>query len=52
MQGDRTIILLRHSLPEDTEINSVLPDTLAEFDEALARGDLNEPEAALADGAR
>lgn len=36
----RTFIRLKHSLEADEEINDVLPDTLDEFDHALARGDL------------
>lgn len=38
----RTLIRLKHSLAADEEINAVLPDTLAEFDKALARGELKE----------
>lgn len=38
----RTLIRLKHSLAADEEINAVLPDTLAEFDEALARGDVKK----------
>ena len=45
----RTIIRLKHSLAADEEINAVLPDTLAEFDEALARGELKELRATLND---
>jgi hypothetical protein len=36
----RTWVRLKHSLAADEELNSILPDTLAEFDEALARGEL------------
>lgn len=36
----RTIIRLKHSLAADEEINAVLPDTLVEFEEALAQGEL------------
>ena len=35
----RSLIRLKHSLAADEEINAVLPDTLEEFDDALARGD-------------
>jgi hypothetical protein len=38
----RTLIRLKHSLAADEEINTVLSDTLKEFDEALARGELKE----------
>lgn len=34
----RTRIRLKHSLAADEEINAVLPDTLSEFDNALAEG--------------
>lgn len=43
----RTIIRLKHSLAADIEINDVLPDTLAEFDDALARGELKQLKADL-----
>jgi hypothetical protein len=36
----RTVIRLKHSLAADEEINAVLPDTLIEYEEALARGEL------------
>ena len=45
----RTLIRLKHSLAADEEINAVLPDTLAEFDEALAKGELKELRAGLTD---
>lgn len=45
----RTIIRLKHSLAADEEINAVLPDTLAEFDAAIARGELKEIAASLND---
>lgn len=45
----RTLIRLKHSLAADTEINTVLPDTLEEFDEALARGELKGLTAGLGD---
>lgn len=44
----RTLIRLKHSLAADEEINAVLPDTLADFDEAVARGELKELKANLA----
>lgn len=45
----RTLIRLKHSLKADEEINDVLPDTLAEFDDALARGELKTLKAEMAD---
>lgn len=39
-KATRSIIRLKHSLRADEEINAVLPDTLDEFEEALARGEL------------
>jgi len=45
----RTIIRLKHSLAADEEINAILPDTLAEFDAALAKGELKEVKASLSD---
>lgn len=45
----RTLIRLKHSLAADEEINAVLPDTLEEFDEALARGELKQLRAGLDD---
>lgn len=45
----RTIIRLKHSLAADEEINLVLPPTLEEFDEALARGEFKELKAGLDD---
>ena len=45
----RTIIRLKHSLAADEEINAILPDTLAEFDAALAKGELKELKASLSD---
>lgn len=41
-KATRTLIRLKHSLAADEEINSVLPDTLEEFNEALARGTLKD----------
>jgi hypothetical protein len=41
-KAQRTLIRLKHSLAADEEINAVLPDTLDEFDEALARGEFRE----------
>jgi hypothetical protein len=43
------IVRLKHSLAADEEINAVMPDTLEEFDEALARGELRELKAGLDD---
>lgn len=45
----RTLIRLKHSLAADEELNDVLPDTLAEFDAALARGELKQLTAGLHD---
>lgn len=38
----RTLIRLKHSLAADEELNEILPDTLSEFDKALAAGKLKE----------
>lgn len=44
----RTLIRLKHSLAADEEINTVLPDTLGEFDNALVRGEVKAlPQAAI-----
>lgn len=40
----RTLIRLKHSLAADEEINEVLPDTLSEFDKAIAKGLLKQIE--------
>ena len=48
-KATRTLVRLKHSLAADEEINSVLPDTLAEFDAALAEGTLSELKAGLND---
>lgn len=48
-KATRTLIRLKHSLAADEEINAVLPDTLDEFDKALARGELKELKAGLND---
>lgn len=45
----RTVIRLKHSLRADEELNDFLPDTLAEFDDALARGELKELRASIDD---
>jgi hypothetical protein len=44
-----TLIRLKHSLKADEEINETLPDTLSEFDAALARGELLQLETAVHD---
>jgi len=41
-KATRARIRPKHSLAADQEINSVLPDTLDQFEAALARGDLEE----------
>jgi hypothetical protein len=48
-KATRTLIRLKHALRADEEINAVLPDTLEEFEEALARGELKGLKAGLAD---
>lgn len=48
-KSTRTLIRLKHSLAADEEINAVLPDTLDEFEESLAKGDLKELKARLDD---
>ena len=48
-KATRTIVRLKHSLRADEEINAVLPDTLDEFEAALARGELKELRAGLSD---
>jgi hypothetical protein len=45
----RTLVRLKHSLAADEELNSILPDTLEKFDEALAAGELKQVTAALDD---
>lgn len=48
-KATRALVRLKHSLAADEELNSVLPNTLEEFDEALARGELKALEADLND---
>lgn len=45
----RAAIRLKHSLRADEELNKVLPDTLAEFDDALQSGELKRLYAGLSD---
>lgn len=45
----RALVRLKHSLAADEELNTLLPDTLEEFDEALARGQLKGLSAGLSD---
>ena len=45
----RTIIRLKHSLAADVELNDVLPETIAEFDAAVARGELRDIAVGLED---
>lgn len=45
----RTLIRLKHSLKADEEINALLPDTLAEFEESLALGDIKSVDARIDD---
>lgn len=49
MKATRTLIRLKHTLAADEELNDVLPDTLAEFDAALTRGELKQLKAGLSD---
>lgn len=48
-KATRALVRLKHSLAADEELNSVLPDTLEAFDEALARGELKQVVAGLGD---
>jgi arginine/lysine/ornithine decarboxylase len=48
-KATRALVRLKHSLAADEEINSILPDTLGEFDEAYANGELKELVAGLND---
>lgn len=48
-KATRTLVRLKHSLAADEEINAVLPDTLSEYDQALARGEIKELKARLSD---
>lgn len=45
----RTLVRLKHSLRADEELNERLPDTLAGFDAAMARGELQNVAADLED---
>ena len=45
----RILVRLKHSLRADEELNTMLPDTLEEFDAALARGELKSLRASLDD---
>lgn len=45
----RTLVRLKHSLAADEELNKRLPDTLREYDESLARGELKNVAADLED---
>ena len=47
-KATRTWIRLKHPLEADTEINTFLPDSLTELEEALARGGVDELRAWLA----
>lgn len=48
-KATRALVRLKHSLAADEELNEVLPNTLEEFDEALARGELKALEADITD---
>jgi hypothetical protein len=43
----RTLTRLKHSLAADQELNDLLPMTLREFDDAVARGELRSVQAKL-----
>jgi hypothetical protein len=45
----RTLVRLKHSLAADEELNTLLPATLDDFDEALAAGELKGIKARLDD---
>lgn len=45
--GHRVLIRLKHSRATDAVIETSLPDSLEDFDDALARGDLEELRAKL-----
>lgn len=49
MKTTRTVIRLKHSLKADEEINAILPDTLDEFEDKIARGELTEVTTKLED---
>lgn len=49
VKATRMIVRLKHSLAADEEINAILPDTLDEFEAALARGELLTLKTGLAD---
>jgi len=44
----RTLVNLRHRLAADRELNDLLPRTVAEFDAAVAGGELRSVEEPLA----
>lgn len=43
----RALVRLKHSLAADEELNSILPDTIEQFDEAHARGELVSADEAI-----
>ena len=49
VKATRALVRLKHSLAADEELNDVLPDTLAEFDEALEARKLKTLTATLDD---
>lgn len=49
IKASRTLIRLKHSLAADQELNDLLPDTLAEYDAAVGRGELLSLQASLND---
>ncbi len=49
IKASRTLLRLKHTLAYDEELNNVLPDQLAQFDDALAKGNLMSLEASLSE---
>lgn len=45
----RALVRMKHKFAADREINDILPDSLAEFDAALAQGQLLQLQHSLAD---
>lgn len=49
IKAARTLIRLKHSLLAEQEINDLLPDTLLQFDDAVANGTLLQLKTNLAE---
>jgi len=49
IKAGRTLIRLKHSLAADKEINDLLPDAVADFNNALANGELKQLTTGLSD---